>query len=480
MSDQQDYNMVVIGGGAAGLVSAYIAATLKAKVALIEKHKMGGDCLYTGCVPSKALIKTARMVHQIREHKRYGLKSAHYELDFAEVMERVQSVIKKIEPHDSVERYTGLGVECIQGEAEVVDAHTVKVNDRILKTRSLVLALGALPIIPKIPGLDKIRVLTSENLWELRTQPARLLVLGGGPIGCEMAQAFQRLGSQVTLVEAGSRLLPKEDDDVATLIAGQFQSEGMRLLLNSKADEVIHESGSTTMICKSPDGRQVKVPFDAIFVAVGRRANTGQLDTKKLGIELNDNGTIKVDAYMRANGSNIYVCGDAAGPYQFTHVASHQAWYCAVNALFSPLKKFRVDYRVIPWVTFTDPEIAQVGHNEQSAQKAGIAYETTIYNLDDLDRAIAESEDIGRIKVLTERGKDKIIGANIVGPHAGELLAEFTTAMKQGLGLNAILGTIHPYPTFGEANKYVAGNWKKAHAPEKVLAWLEKYQGWRR
>ncbi|MDQ3231918.1 MAG: NAD(P)/FAD-dependent oxidoreductase, partial [Pseudobdellovibrionaceae bacterium] len=269
-------------------------------------------------------------------------------------------------------------------------------------------------------------------------------------------------------------------EDVASLIAEQFQKEGLRLLLNTKAEAVIHEAGAMIMQGQTSDGRQEKIPFDAIFVAIGRRANTGQLDIKKLGLELNDNGTIRVDPYLRANGKNIYACGDVAGPYQFTHVASHQAWYCAVNALFSPLKKFKADYRVIPWVTFTDPEIAQVGHNEQSARKEGLDFEITTYNLDDLDRAIAESEDYGRIKVLTERGKDKIIGANIVGPHAGELLAEFTTAMKQGLGLNAILGTIHPYPTFGEANKYVAGNWKKAHAPENVLAWLEKYQGWRR
>ncbi|WP_218110206.1 dihydrolipoyl dehydrogenase family protein [Oligoflexus tunisiensis] len=479
-ANPQDYNMVVIGAGAAGLVSAYIAATLKAKVALIEKHRMGGDCLYTGCVPSKALIKTARVVHQIKQHRIYGIKSANYELDFADVMERIQTVIKKIEPHDSVERYTGLGVECIQGVAEVVDAHTVQVNGRTLKTRSLVLALGASPLIPKIPGLDGVKVLTSENLWDLRTLPEKLLVLGGGPIGCEMAQAFQRLGSQVTLVEAGPRLLSKEDDDVAALMAAQFQREGIRLLVGTKAEDVIREAGSTMMRVQTVDGRQEKIAFDAVFVAVGRRANTGQLDIGNLGLELNDNGTIRVDEYLRANGKNIYACGDVAGPYQFTHAASHQAWYCAVNALFAPLKKFKVDYRVIPWVTFTDPEIAQVGHNEQTARKEGLDFETTIYNLDDLDRAIAESEESGRIKVLTERGKDKIIGANIIGPHAGELLAEFTTAMKQGLGLNSILGTIHPYPTFGEANKYVAGQWKKEHAPETILAWLEKYQGWRR
>ncbi len=476
----ETYNLVVIGGGAAGLVSAYIAATVKSKVALIEKHRMGGDCLYTGCVPSKALIKTARMVHQIRQHKTYGIKSASFELDFAEVMERIQSVIKKIEPHDSVERYTGLGVECIQGVADVVDEHTVKVNGRILRTKSIILALGASPFVPPIKGLAQIPILTSENLWDLRQMPEKLLVLGAGPIGCEMAQAFQRIGSQVSVIEAGPRILPREDDDVAAIITQCFQNEGIKLLLNSKAQEVITEQGRSTMICQTADGRSEKVAFDAIFVAVGRKANTQQFDWKKLGIQLNDNGTIKVDPYLRANGKGIYACGDVAGPYQFTHVASHQAWYCAVNALFSPLKKFKVDYSVIPWVTFTDPEIAQVGHNEQSAKKAGLDYETTTYHLDDLDRAIAESEEVGRIKVLTTPGKDKILGANIVGVHAGELLMEFTSAMKHGLGLNAILSTIHPYPTFGEANKYTAGNWKKAHAPETILSYLEKYHGWRR
>jgi dihydrolipoamide dehydrogenase len=479
-ASQTDYNVVVIGGGAAGLVSAYIAATLKAKVALIEKHRMGGDCLYTGCVPSKALIKTARMVHQIRRHQDFGIKSAHCELDFSEVMARVQAVIKKIEPHDSVERYTKLGVECIQGEADILDAHSVRVNGKVLKTRSIILALGASPVIPKIPGLDGVPVLTSETLWDLRTLPSRFLVMGGGPIGCEMAQAFQRLGSNVTLVEAGPRLLPREDADVGALIAAQFQSEGITLHVQTQAQEVTRAGGSAIMHCRSADGRPLDISFDAVLMAVGRRANTGQLDTARLNMELNPNGTIRVDAYMRANAKNIYACGDVAGPLQLTHVASHQAWYCAVNALFSPFKKFKVDNRVIPWVTFTDPEVAQVGYNEQSAQEAGVPYESTIYKLDDLDRAIVEGEDFGRIKVLTEPGKDRILGANIVGHQAGELISEFTTAMKRGLGLNDILATIHPYPTLSEANKYVAGNWKRAHAPEKILSWLEKYQGWRR
>ncbi len=474
------YNIVVIGAGAAGLVTAYIAAAVKAKVVLIERHKMGGDCLNTGCVPSKALIKTAKVVAQMRNHQKYGIKSVQFELDFAQVMARVHEVIAKVEPHDSIERYTGLGVECLTGDAEILDRHTVRVNGRELKTKNIVLALGGSPIVPPINGLDAITYRTSENLWDMKTLPKRLVVLGGGPIGCEMTQAFQRLGSQVTQVEMGPRILPREDDDVAAMIAALFAKEGVRLLTGAKATAVVRENGEKVLVCEK-GGSLVRVPFDELLVAVGRKANTAQSwDWKKLGVELHHNGTIKVDAFMRANGANIYACGDATGPYQFTHVASHQAWYCAVNALFSPLKKFKADYRVIPWVTFTDPEVAQVGHNEQSAKAAGIPYEVTRYGMDDLDRAIAESEEHGQVKVLTVPGKDEILGVNIVAHGAGEMIAEYVGAMKHHHGLNAILGTIHSYPTFVEANKAAAGNWKKAHAPEKVLKYLEKFHGFRR
>lgn len=471
------YNLVVIGGGSAGLVSAYIAAAVKAKVALIEEHRLGGDCLNTGCVPSKALIKSSRIAHQIRDHRLYGIRSASCEVDFAEVMERVQEKIRAIEPHDSVERYTALGVECIQGRAEVLDRNHVRVNGRVLRTKAIVLALGASPIIPKIPGIETIKALTSENLWDLRKLPKRLAILGAGPIGCEMAQAFQRLGSEVTLIDSAGRMLLKEDEDVASLIRATFEKEGIRVLLGRQVTAIRGGTGEKQLILGD---KGETLPFDELLLATGRRANTKGMDWAKLGVTLNPDGTIKVDPYMRADGRSIYACGDVAGPYQFTHTASHQAWYCAVNALFSPWKKFKVDYRVIPWVTFTDPEIAQVGHNEASAKAAGIPYETTIYGIDDLDRAIVESEQEGRVKVLTVPGKDKILGASIVGAHAGELIAEFTTAMKFGLGLNKVLSTIHPYPTFSEANKYAAGNWKKAHAPEKILAYLRKYHAFNR
>ncbi len=473
------YNIVVIGGGSAGLISAYIAAVLQARVALVEKDKMGGDCLNFGCVPSKALIKTARFVQEIRRHRDFGVKSASFELDFSEVMDRVHEKIAKIAPHDSIERYSELGVACFKGEAEILDRHTVKVGDSILKAKNIVLAMGASPFVPPITGIEKIDYLTSENLWQLRELPKRLVVLGGGPIGSEMAQAFCRLGSKVTQIEMLPKILPRDDADIAKFVSDRFQDEGVEILARTKAQEVIQEQGENILLCQTPDGLQ-KVPFDKILVAVGRRANTDGVAWDRLGIALNPNGTIKVDEYLRTSQKNIYACGDIAGPYQFTHTASHQAWYCAVNALFSPFKKFKVDYRVISWCTFTDPEVAQVGHNETSAQAAGIPYEVTSYGVDDLDRAITESEDYGMVKVLTKPGTDQVIGATIVSHLAGELIGEFVTSMKYGIGLNKILGTIHAYPTFIEANKAAAGAWKKAHAPQWALRILEKFHAWRR
>lgn len=476
----ESYNLVVIGGGSAGLVSAYIAATVKAKVALIERHKMGGDCLNTGCVPSKALIKTAKVIAQIRNHAKYGIKAASFEIDFAAVMDRVKHVIREIEPHDSVERYTSLGVECVAGEAHLLDAHRVAVGGRVLETRNIVLALGAAPAVPKLAGLDQVPYRTSENLWEMRELPRHLVILGGGPIGCEMAQAFQRLGSQVTQVEMGPRLLPREDPDVAALVMQRLRDEGVQIITGARATAVSRESGVTHMTYETAAHGVQRLACDELLIAVGRRARTDGIDWDALGIKLKANGTFQVDDYLRVNGSNIYACGDVVGPYQFTHVAAHQAWYCAVNAIFSPLKKFKVDYSVIPQVTFTDPEVARVGLSEEEAKEAGIPYEVTSYDVSDLDRAIAESEAFGQVKVLTVPGKDKLLGATIVAPHAGEMIAEFVAAMKRGTGLNQILGTIHAYPTFAEANKYAAGAWKKSHAPEEILKFLEKVHTWRR
>ena len=476
----ESYNTVVIGAGAGGLVSAYITAALKAKVALIERGHMGGDCLNFGCVPSKALLRTAKFISEVRNHRKFGVKKAHIEFDFAEVMDRVHRVIKEIAPHDSIERYTGLGVECIKGQAEILDRNRVKVDGRILKTRNIILALGASPIVPDLPGLKECGPLTSENLWNLRALPGKLIVLGGGPIGCEMAQAFQRLGSQVTMVEMAPAILAREDDDVSGMISSTFRDEGIQILAGTRAVRVEFVDGKKTLLCEQGDRNDIRLPFDEILVAVGRRANTAGVDWDKLEIDLNPNGTFMVDAQMRANGSNIFACGDCAGPYQFTHTAAHQAWYCAVNALFSPFKSFTADYKVIPAVTFTDPEVAQVGFTEKSATAAGLDFEVTRYGIDDLDRAITESAAHGMVKVLTRRGTDRILGATIVGSHSGELITEFVTAIKYGHGLNQILGTIHAYPTFAEANKYVAGNWKKAHAPAWAMPILAKFHAWRR
>ncbi|XKH02331.1 FAD-dependent oxidoreductase [Marinobacter nauticus] len=481
--DHFDYNLLVIGGGSAGLVSAYIAAAVKAKVALIEKNQMGGDCLNTGCVPSKALIRSAKAADTLRHANRYGLESVPVKGSFKTIMERVQSVIKKVEPHDSPERYEQLGVECIAGEASFVSPWElqVRLNDggtKRLTARSIVVATGGKPAIPPIPGLADMQPLTSDNLWQLREQPKRLLVLGGGPIGSELAHAFARLGSQVTQVERGECLLAKEDSDVSELILKQFEADGIDVRLNHAATEFRMEDGEKVACCEH-NGETVRIPFDQVLVAVGRAANTENLGLDRIGVETLPNGTVPVEADMSLRYPNVFACGDVAGPYQFTHAAAHQAWYAAVNGLFGQFRRFRVDYRVMPWVTFTSPEVARVGLSEAEAKEKGIDVEVTRYDLDDLDRAIAESDQAGFIKVLTPPGKDKILGAVVVGTHGGEILAEFTLAMKHGLGLNKLLGTIHPYPTWNEAAKFTAGQWKQAHAPGGVLRLLAKFHAWR-
>ncbi|MEN8180846.1 MAG: dihydrolipoyl dehydrogenase, partial [Pseudomonadota bacterium] len=462
--DHYDRNLIVIGAGSGGLVASLIAAAVKAKVTLIEKHKMGGDCLNTGCVPSKALIRSSRLLAQTRRAEEWGFDKIDVQYDFSKVMERVQRVIKQVEPHDSVERYTGLGVDVIEGEARITSPYSVEVDGRELTTRGIVIATGAQPYAPPIPGLDKIDYLTSDTIWQLRELPPRLLVLGGGPIGCELSQAFARFGSHVTIVVRGPRLMRREDEDVSSLVMERFREEGMDLLLSHRAIEFIEENGERRLICDA-DGEQVVVPFDQVLVAVGRRPNTQGFGLEELNIALNPNGTIQANEYLQTSVPNIYACGDVAGPYQFTHVAGHQAWYAAVNALFGSFRKFKVDYSVIPFATFTDPEVARVGLNEQEARQQGVDYEVTTFDLAELDRAIAEGEAHGMVKVLTAPGRDKILGATIVGENAGELIGEFTAAMKHGFGLNKILGTIHIYPTLFEANKYAAGAWKKAHAP---------------
>jgi len=475
-------NLVVIGAGSAGLVTALIAATVRAKVTLVEKHLMGGDCLNTGCVPSKALIRSARLLSHIARAPEFGIRSAHAEFDFAEVMERVQRVVKTIAPHDSVARYTAMGVDVALGTARITSPWEVEVTRadgtlQRLTTRAIVIAAGARPVVPELPGIEQVEVLTSDNVWSLRVRPERLLVLGGGPIGCELAQAFARLGSRVTQVEMAPRLLVREDDDVSAMVLARFTAEGIDVRLGHAAKRIDAVNGERTLIAEH-EGREVRLPFDALLVAVGRSANLTGYGLEELGVATGK--TVEVNGYLQTSLPNIYAAGDVAGPYQFTHVAAHQAWYAAVNALFDPFKKFTADYRVIPAATFIEPEVARVGLNEREAAERKIKVEVTRYGIDDLDRAIADSEAHGFVKVLTAPGKDRILGATIVGDHAGELLAEFVLAMKHGIGLDKILGTIHTYPTMGEANKYAAGNWKRAHAPQRVLAWAERFHAWRR
>ncbi len=478
-----DRNLVVIGAGAAGLVSAYIAAAVKAKVTLIEKHKMGGDCLNTGCVPSKALIRSAKLLATMKRAQEFGLKSATAEFDFADIMERVQRVVKTVEPHDSIERYTRLGVECITGEAKITSPWTVEVKTgegtRTLTTRAIVIAAGARPFIPPIPGIAQAGCLTSDTVWDLRELPKRLVVLGGGPIGSELTQCFARLGSQVTQVEMLERIMIREDPEISDRVMQQFRKEGVNVLVNHKARQFVVENGEKVLICEH-DGREVRVPFDALLCAVGRVANTQGYGLEELGIPVTKTRTVEVNEFMQTIYPNIYACGDVAGPYQFTHTAAHTAWYSAVNALFGSFKKFRADFSVIPWATFTDPEVARVGLNETEAKEKNIPYEVTTYDIDDLDRAIADEDAHGVVKVLTVPGKDKILGATIAGEHAGDLIIEFITAMRHGIGLNKILGTIHIYPTLVEANKYAAGAWKKAHTPKELLRWTEKFHAWMR
>jgi pyruvate/2-oxoglutarate dehydrogenase complex dihydrolipoamide dehydrogenase (E3) component/uncharacterized membrane protein YdjX (TVP38/TMEM64 family) len=474
-----DRDLVVIGAGSAGLVSAYIAAAVRARVSLIEKHKMGGDCLNTGCVPSKALIRSAKLVSQIHRARDYGLKNASVEFDFADVMDRVHRVIRTVEPHDSVERYESLGVDCIAGEATIRSPYEVEVNGKTLTTRNIVIAAGARPFVPPIPGIEDVGYYTSDTLWDMRQLPDRLVVLGGGPIGSELTQCFARFGSKVTQVEMLPRILVKEDPEISELIRKQFTEEGVDVKVNHRAREFKKENGKKVLICDH-DGEDVRIEFDELLVAVGRAANSAGYGLEELGIALTGSRTIEVNEYLQTRFPNIYACGDVAGPYQFTHVSAHQAWYCAVNALFGTFRKFRVDYSVIPWATFTDPEVARVGLNEEEAREQGVEYEVTVYGMDELDRAIADEEAHGTVKVLTVPGKDRILGVTIVGDHAGDLIAEFIAAMKHGFGLNKILGTIHVYPTLAEANKYAAGEWKRAHAPETVLRWLGRYHAWRR
>ncbi|MYD43523.1 MAG: SidA/IucD/PvdA family monooxygenase [Gammaproteobacteria bacterium] len=475
-----DNNLVVIGAGSGGLVAALIAATVKAKVTLIERHRMGGDCLNTGCVPSKTLLRSARMLSYAARAKEFGFQRAEVSFEFQDVMARVRRVIKKIEPHDSVERYTEMGVHCIMGDAKITSPYCVQVNGEEITTRNIVIATGGTPFVPPIAGLEDVNYFTSDTIWDIDHIPNRLVVLGGGPIGSELTQAFCRFGSKVTLVEQAPHMLIREDADVSSLIENQFAAEGVNLLTQHRALRVDSNADEKILICEKDDGTEVHVPFDSILVAVGRKPNTQGLGLEDVGVVLGERGDVEVDEYLRTNVPTIYACGDAIGPYQFTHTASHEAWYASVNPLFGPFKRFKANYSVIPWTTFTDPEVGRVGLNEKEAEAQGIEVEVTRFDLEELDRALADEEGRGFVKVITPVGKDKILGVTVVGHHAGDLLAEFIAAMKWGKGLKSVMGNIHIYPTLAEANKFAASAWRKKHAPEKLLDFVAHFHHARR
>ncbi|MDI1340701.1 bifunctional TVP38/TMEM64 family protein/FAD-dependent oxidoreductase [Polaromonas sp.] len=481
-----DRNLIVIGAGAGGLVSAYIAAVVKAKVTLVEAHKMGGDCLNYGCVPSKALIRSAKLAHQMQHGASYGLSDSTPVFSFKAVMQRIAAVIRAVEPHDSIERYTGLGVEVLQGHARIVNPWTVEITlneggTQTLTTRSIVIAAGARPLVPPLPGLEEAGYVTSDTLWEAFAQldevPRRLVILGGGPIGCELAQALARLGSQVTQVEMAPRLMLREDVEVSELARQALAADGVSVLTGHKALRCETSGGVKTLVVEH-GGSEQRLEFDQLICAVGRVARLEGYGLEELGIPVQR--TVETNDYLQTIYPNIYAAGDVAGPYQLTHVAAHQAWYAAVNALFGEFRLFKADYSVIPWTTFIDPEVARVGLNEQEAREKNISFEVTRYGMDDLDRAIADGEARGFVKVLTVPGKDTILGVTIVGTHAGDLLAEYVLAMRHGLGLNKILSTIHTYPTLAEANKFAAGEWKRAHQPKRLLEWVRRYHDWKR
>ena len=477
-----DRNVVVIGAGSAGLVTSYIAAAVKSKVTLVERHQMGGDCLNTGCVPSKALIRSAKLLNHISRAKEFGITSASAQWNFADVMERVQKIIADIEPHDSVARYSSLGVDCVKGSAKIITPWEVEITKgdgttQTLTTKNIVIAAGARPFVPPIPGLAECKPLTSDNIWNLRTLPKRLVVLGGGPIGSELTQCFARFGSDVTQVEMLPRILIREDPEVSAMVKAKFEAEGVKVLVDHKAKQVVIESGEKYLVVENA-GQEKRIMFDEILCAVGRIANTKGYGLEELGIPAQR--VVEVNDYLETIYPNIFACGDVAGPYQFTHTAAHMAWYASVNALFGKFKKFKVDYSVVPWATFTDPEVARVGINEQEATEKKVAHDVHVYGIDDLDRAIADGEPHGFVKVITPKGSDKILGATIVGEHAGDLLVEFVAAMKHGFGLEGILGTIHTYPTLGEANKYAAGVYKRSTATVGKLAVAKAMNDWTR
>ena len=470
-----DNNLIVIGGGAAGLISALIASTAGARVTLIEKGEMGGDCLNSGCIPSKSLIRSAKVAHSQANSAKYGVESIIPKVSFASVLQNIERAVAHIAPNDSFDRYEALGVNCISGEARLKDHHHVTVNCETISARSIVLATGAQPAMPSIPGLLEAQPLTSETIWGLSQLPKRLLVLGAGAVGCEIAQSFARLGSAVTIADVEERLLSNEDGDVSETLLEQFKNEGVNPLLGYEIRRIRLVNGASGLAYGEKRGEKIEIGFDNIFVATGRQPTVSGLGLEEIGVEFR-NGKLKVDRYLRTSIKNIFACGDLIGPYQLTHMASHQAWHATINALFGWAWKFPINYSVVPWATFTDPEVARVGLSETEAKAQGLKVEITKFSFEELDRAIADGNQAGWVKVLTKPGSDKIIGVCIVGENAGELLAEYVLAMTHNIGLKKIMSTIHVYPTLSESSKRLAGVWRGNNAPQRILKWGAKLQ----
>lgn len=471
-----EYNTIVLGGGSAGLVAGYTTSTLQGKVALVERHQMGGDCLNTGCVPSKSILRSAKFVADIKNFASYGLSNANYELEFNNVMARVHDKISIIEPKDSVARYTELGVHCEQGDAVVLSPWEVNVNDKILTAKNIIIATGATPALPNITDLDQVPYFTTDTIWSLTELPKKLLIIGAGPIGCELGQAFARLGSKVTIAYNQPTILPNEDEAAAKLVEASLLKDNVLLLTNFNSDKFINDFDNYSLV-GSQDAVFTTISFTHLLIATGRKANIGGLEI--LNLDLDEKGRIATNDTLQTKYPNIYACGDVTSSMQYTHTASHQAWYAAFNALFHPLKKFKCTLDNIPRAVFTDPEITSLGITEKQAIEQGIAHQVTTFPMDDIDRAITDNATIGFIKVITPANSDKILGVCIVGEHASELIAEFVLAKTNGLGLNKILKTVHIYPTRSEINRMVAGKWRRSKLTKRTLDLLKKFQSWR-
>lgn len=463
-------DLVIIGGGAGGLVVASVAAQLGLKVTLIEKaEKLGGDCLHYGCVPSKTLIHAARIASLMRRGPEFGLPACAPEVDLGKVVDYVQAVIDRIQVHDDPERFRGYGCEVLFGAATFIDSHRVQVNDQMIRGRRFVIATGSQPFIPAIEGLEDAGYLTNEDLFSLRELPPRLVVLGGGPVGLEMAQAFARLGSSVTVVERLPHLLPQEDPELTDALQARLESEGMVIHTSVTVERVSRDGDKTRVICSNGQ----TLTTDGLLVAVGRRPVISELALDTAGIEHNAKGVL-VDRRQRTSQKHIYACGDVCGPYPLTHMAEYQAGIVISNAIFRVPK--RVDYRVVPWVTYTDPELARVGLTQEQARDQGIEPAVLRFSFRDIDRAITDKETAGLAKLVVHKGK--ILGASILGPHAGELIHEIVLAMKTGAGIGDISATIHAYPTLAQIHRRTVNTWygQKLFSPatRRLVKWINR------